>query len=481
VPGLRWSSPATLGMMPTPSSPASPNEPDEGLPPPPSARAAETSGLDLLPSSLPAPRSAAPAPTPTAPRRTTLFVVIAAAAVLVVAVVGGAFLLLRGSTAELLRMAPADVDLVVVAHLDPAAGQKVHLARLRAAVPSLATSAAFDGRLRSALDDLLAGTGLRGDDVVGWIGAEIAFVADVADGEPRAAGLFHVGDRDGAQTMLAKLATPGAPWDGLEWRERDLHGHVLRVAGTASGGTVAYAFVDDVLVIADDDDLLVRIVETADGRHASIDTTSAFQGAEAELPGERLLLAYANPAPFLSGEALGSGDGVVWLPQLLGVGELEAVRGIGLAVTARPEGFVVDVTVRYYTSRLFGPLRERLAAADEDHAIVPRVPADAWGVIAVRHADVAWPSFPDAIRGSEATLADDLDRLGLSGLSGHAVGDAALVLLGAEPAGVVLTMEIDDDASTRNDLDAAMRRLVSPVPGTSGIRNRKRPDAERVR
>src|SRR6476659_3929251 len=112
-----------------------PEEPPGSLPPPPDE------GVEPPPVSSDAP----PAPpeggaVTSKPRsRGVTIALLVAAAVLLLGVVGAtaAYFALRGSPEAVLNKVPSGADAVVVAHLDPAASQKVNLFRMASRFPDL--------------------------------------------------------------------------------------------------------------------------------------------------------------------------------------------------------------------------------------------------------------------------------------------------------------------------------------------------------
>ncbi|HEX6130618.1 MAG TPA: DUF3352 domain-containing protein, partial [Actinomycetota bacterium] len=347
----------------------------EALPPPPS-----TASVDHLD----ARSGAAPTGSPGAARRRRAWAIAGASLAALAAIVLVVASMLRGSTADLLSVVPADVDLAVFLSLDPSAGQKVNLLRLRESLPSGRLPGEIEEVVEEAGEGLLAGTGLRADDVTAWLGVEVAFVLDAVDGVPEVAVVAHAEDVDGARRMVAKLAAPGGAWEELSWTERRVDGAMLRVA--EGDRAPAYAFDGDVVVLGSDATLVERVLGTARGRLGALATASWFRDAELELPDDRLVGVFANPAALTAGlDDLSIADDVA---ALAGVGDVATVRSLGVAVSAEPEGLAVDAVAVYDPITMDPALAEAADEVDAANPLLSTVPTDASGVYVTRHADL---------------------------------------------------------------------------------------------
>src|SRR3954469_25811754 len=111
----------------------------------------------------------------TQPRSKALTIaLLVAAAVLVLGVVGAgaAYFVLRGAPEAVLDKVPSGAGAVVVAHLDPAASQKMNLFRMASKFPDIGTEQELTQNLDGMLDDALSGSGLTHEDL-GWVGGEV--------------------------------------------------------------------------------------------------------------------------------------------------------------------------------------------------------------------------------------------------------------------------------------------------------------------
>jgi hypothetical protein len=452
-------------VEPSPEEPAPPHpppapEPGE-LPAPPSTTG--ELGLELRRESSTGDAREGAAPE-RAPRVSRTWAIVLGMLVIVAVTAAAGYVILRGSGANLLAMMPADVELVAVAYLDPAADQKVNLLRMGEGLPSMPTQGQVGARVRSVLDGLLEGAGLRADDVLSWIGGEAALAVDVRDGEVETAFIAAVRDMDRARSMLARLGTPGSPWSDLTWHDRDHLGVTVRVARSGSGREVAYAFDDDVLIIADTQAFLERILATREGSGEQLIATAAFQQVEAGLPDGRLFIGFAEPAPLLG--ALDRGFLSYGVPRLLGLGDPSALQAVGWSVSAEPGGLTLDIMIEHHAAQLSAPLRDVFALPERENELVAYVPADAWGVYAAHGLDVGLRSLVDAMRVEDPERAIELQRAGLAGIGGlfeQTAGDVALVLSGSgrQGTGVALLVSVHDPRRSAEALSTAMRTIVA--------------------
>ena len=451
--------------------PSNDDAPDDAreLPPPPAAQPTDRWALDpgaIVPG-RPGPLAG---PVEPAPRRRRGRRALSIALVGVVAVVaaGGAaaFFVLRGSSAELLERIPADVDAVAVVYLDPSASQKVNVARIADAFPSVAGAGEAEERIEEWGDELLADSGLRYDDVASWLGVEAAAAVDVVDGEPQVALIADVADRDAAESMLAKLRTPGSPWEDAAWTEREHEGVTLSIADEA-GDVPSYAFDEDALILTSDPGLLERVIDTQRGTLGSIATASSFVDAEAELPDGRLMVGFVDMTSIVQGleDAIGAD-----LDEAAseGLTDLEAIRGIAMSLSAEPDGVALDVVASYDPGKLTGALREQVMAPDHPNELLPSVPQDAWGLFGAQHLDLGIRDAVEQLEADDPALAADLREAGLTGSGGLLdllTGDLAAFASpdDATTVGGAVLLGITDEDATRE----AVERLAQTVEDTA--------------
>ena len=449
------------------------------LPPPPAATPTDRWALDrgaIVPArQVP---SALTAPTPPARRgrRTVLIAVLGALVVLAAAGGAAAYLFLRGTTADLLERIPADADAVAVVSLDPSASQKLNIARIADEFHGIGGGDdGVGGRLERWGDEVLDGTGLGSDDVTSWLGVELAVATDVVDGTPHTAVIADVADRDGAERMLAKLGVPGAAWDGVEWTERDHLGVTLSIPSRREGEVPAYAFDDDAIILASHVEMLERVIDTHRDTLPSISSSASFQEAEASLPDGRVLFAFIDTASLhdeiddaLAAEAVTS---------VGGLGDLSAVKGIGISVSAESDGIALDVVSAYDAANLTGALRDQVTAPDGENPLLGSIPADAWGVAAARHFQYGLEEAARELERADPAVASDLEAMGLTGpegLLGLLGGDMAIALMPDDTTtvGGALLLTVDDEDAARAAAETLAEGLSDTMRSGGGGRLR---------
>ncbi|HLB40129.1 MAG TPA: hypothetical protein VJM84_06715, partial [Actinomycetota bacterium] len=136
------------------------------------------------------PPSPTPAPAPKGGRGARLALIIGIAVVLLGGAAGAAgYLFLRGAPEAVLDKVPASADVVVVAHLDPAASQKMNLFRMAEKFPALGSREELTRLFNDALDGVLSGSGLSHEDL-SWVGGEAGGYVDIGLGTPTYAIMF---------------------------------------------------------------------------------------------------------------------------------------------------------------------------------------------------------------------------------------------------------------------------------------------------
>jgi hypothetical protein len=438
--------------------------PPEDLPPPPrdtdveppAPEPAPEGGRGTVPAEQPAGWPAASAWV-AAHRRPALAASVLA---LLLGVTVAAAAILRGSTVHLLARVPSGVDAVVVLHLDPSAAQKLNLARIRSSFPQVDGDQELLARLRALGDELFAGTGIGGGDLLGWVGPEVVAAVDVAEGEGRSALLVAVADETGARTMLAKLQAPGAAWEGVGWSERVRQGVEIRVPDRA--GVPAYAFDRDALILASDAAFLEAVIDTTRELRPSILRDVGYLEMESALPDGRLVSAYADLRAIVEGD--GPRDDLAALSD----GDLGAVDGLGLSVSAEPGGLAVDVAARIDRAALSQAALASIDAPEAPNELLGLVPAEALGVVSLRHVDVMAEVALGELVAASPRQAPALERLGLTGEDGflaRLTGDVAIEAVREDDglAGAAV-LGVHDPPAAARDLERLLGRVAQPDP-----------------
>ena len=402
----------------------------------------------------------APTPAPAA-RRGRKAVVIAVASVVGLAGIAAAssFAALRGSSETLMAKLPADADLVATAYLDPAASQKVNLFRLTSSFPSLGDESQVTGRAGAWVDSVLAGAGLTHDDL-GWVGSQVAVAVDVRSlGLPSVALMLDTRDEGAAQIGLAALRG-GPMFRGVRWTQED-HGGVEAWVGSAGFQRVCMGIVDGTVVIANGTRAFDDVVATAKGDAPALADDQDFVDTMAGLPDARLGMIYVAPSDLLDVVDRMGGARVARFGTAAGA-DLDAVRGIGVAISAEPDAIAIDTEMTVDPSKLTPEQLDAMSAEDHDNALLRMVPADALGFAGLQHLgsglDAALTDLPADQRAA-------LERTGvgsaISSLTGDLAAEVSMPQGSSVPSGAVMLGT--DDGSAMADALQLAAAAVSPA------------------
>jgi hypothetical protein len=369
-------------------------------------------------------------------------------AVLLIAGAAAAYFTLPGAPATVVGKVPAGADAVVVAHLDPGASQKMHLLRMAASFPDLQAAGGLSS-VDELIDDALLGTGLTHDDL-DWVGGEVGGYVTVKGLEPSGAILLAADDEDAAAAALAEAGGDGssASIDGVE-------------VTVGSDGS-AWAIVDGTAVIANDEDAMRAVIATANGE-PSIEDDPTYQGVMDRLPQDNLGFGYANLHDLAGVLQEFPGFAPTTVDATAG---LAAAQGVGVAVSAGPDGLALDVATTTDPAALTQAQRDALAAADGPNDLLSLMPADALAVEAVAGGTTGFDRSLKDLTQFGPEIARDIERLGLlgpKGLLAHLTGDLGVQVgkgTGPLPVGGTVLVGIDDPDAVRAWLDKRLPKLV---------------------
>ena len=370
----------------------------------------------------------------------------AAALVLAGGVAAGALLLVLKPAGSIEKMVPATVDVSAIANLDPSVSQKLNLLRAVHRFPQAST----DQKLRDLLDKALKDTGISfSSDVQPWLGPQIGLVASVPASGTDAPAAFLAVSRDDAKAraMLAKLQA-GSQAKQYTWRDTTYAGVTITVGSPVAGAAKpsatpkagaatslaapmagAYAIVDHVVVIASSEALIHEIIDADQGRAARLVDSNDYKATVSKLPSDRLAMVYVNGKSILSHlkdqltTPLAAG-----LAGLKGLGDAEAFQGAALALSARPEGVVTDMTVRLDPAKLSSSTKEALIHPGNPKAVIGWIPSSSDGFLAFASLNRTIQSALDQA-GSQPSVKQATDSVGLTGPQGilpHLTGEFAL-------------------------------------------------------
>lgn len=392
---------------------------------------------------------------------------IAAIALAVVLVLGGtaaaAFFVLRGSGEELLVKTPADVDVFLTAYLDPGPGQKVNLRRMASEFPALGGGEQLDRRIDGALGEMAKALGLDFEaDIRPWLGSQLALAVRVGDmsmiGDPSVAFMIDSKDDGAAAEALAKLREgPAAPG---EWTEVTHEGVTINVAKSAfgMGPDMAYAIVDGAVVIATDSDIVKDVIDTSRGKAESLETSKAYSQTVEGLPESRLGILYVDGSLIRDLATAGlaaSGDVSVENP----LAQLDAFVGMGLTVTAEPQGLAVDFALKMDESKLSAEQRESLEVDAVARDLLAWVPEGTYGFAAGSGALLDRAAVDEVASLAEASGFPS-PREALASLTGESVVEVGPGR-GTVPVGGALMLGTDDAAAMSAFLDQAAEFAVT--------------------
>jgi uncharacterized protein DUF3352 len=391
--------------------------------------------------------------------RGLLIPVGAGVVVLGLATAAALVLVLRpGSTVA--KMVPASVDLYAVVSVDPSVTQKVNLLRTVHRFPETSSDKAITDKLDEALKD----TGLSfSGDIQPWLGTEVGVAVRVPEGsnaELPAAFFATSKDDTKARATLAKLRA-GTQGKKLQWRDEIYDGVSIAIGSPSSTASkaAAYAMVDHVVVIASSDSLIREIIDTDKGRSARLVDSSDYKATMSTLPSDRFAAAYLNGKSLVAGlktqiTKLASATPLAWGGlNVKSIGDAEALRGIGIVLSARQDGVVLDLAVNYEAAKLSPKTRDALVHAGHPDTVLTWIPKTADGFWAAANLNQTIQSLIEQA-GNDASVKRATDEIGLTGPKGvlpHLSGEFALeatVDRSFTPAGALL-LATDDAASMR--------------------------------
>ena len=399
-------------------------------------------------------------PPPTGiPRRSLRVAGVVLAAILIVVGAAGAaaFLMLRGSGEVILDKVPADADVVVTAYLDPAASQKLNLLRMASKFPDLGDQEHLRQQVNDALDSMLSGVGMTHDDV-GWVGSEVGLYVEVkSPNDVSFAFLLATDDEAAARASLQKFRQ-GLEGQGVTFHTADHDG--VEVTVPTEAGEPSFAIVDGVVVIGGSEEAVDTTIDTAHGG-STIADDPGFQRVTAALPDAKLGVAFVDAANL----ADAFGDQLAAAGVTTGITSLSALDGIGVSVSAEPDGLAMDTVMLYDDTKLTDGQRATLSAPDHPNPLLDLVPGDALGMYAVEHLDMSIQDSIQQITRTTPGAAQQLEQLGVTGPNGllsQLTGDVAVEATtqsGPIGYGGALMVGTSDPQATQGWLDRTIQQL----------------------
>jgi len=411
-----------------------------------------------------------PSPTRSWFARYGLIVISAAGALVVGTVTVAAVLLLAQPNPSVEKMVPATHDVMVIANLNPSLGQKVNLLRAVHSFPDTRT----DTAIATKLDEASKQSGLSfTTDVQPWLGGEVGVSGKMnfESGADSPYALFATSrDDTKAKAALAKLRS-GTIGKKYTWRDETYNG-ISVASGTptvTSEKPVAYSYVDHVVVLASSVSMIHEIIDTDQGRSARLVDSSDFKATMTLLPSDRVGMGY------VAGKALVAGvkkqmtkPSTLGLPALKSLDDLNALQGIGGAVSATGTGVAFDLAVKLDVNKLSPATRQAFTATGRPDAVLRWVPKSSDGFLAIANVDQSIKTLL-AQYGSDPSVQASTDAVGLTGSKGilpHLTGDLGVeVELGSNsiPSGAILIGT--NDAAAMNAFFGKLAVLASATTG----------------
>jgi len=448
-----------------------PEEPAGSLPPPPDDGAdaptpsAETPTVPAQPAMPEAMRpvvSTEGGAVTSKPRsKAVTIALLAGAAVLVLGVVGAAaaYFMLRGAPEAVLDKVPSGADAVIVAHLDPAASQKMNLFRMASKFPDLGSEQDLTQQLNSTLDDALSGSGLTHADL-SWVGGEAGAYVTVNGAAPEYAVLIASDDDGAASAALQKYRDAS----GVTYTQTTVDG--VAVWTTSSTDDPEMAVVDGTVVLASDQHAMQAVIQTDHGA-SSIQDDQTFTTVMDQLPDDNLGFAYVNLQALTSLANLVPG----------GMGGLDsqfaAYQAAAYSISAESDGLAIDGATTTDPSELTDAQRATLGSGP--NPLLAITPADAYAVLATSGIGKALSDSVTQFAQLGPGPARMIERLGLIGPDGvlqHLTGDVGFQVgpgSGLLPVGGTVMIGVDDAGAVQSWLDTHLPVLLarSGVPGLS--------------
>jgi Protein of unknown function (DUF3352) len=448
-----------------------PEEPAGSLPPPPDEGAdaptpsAETPTVPAQPAMPDAMRpvvSTEGGAVTSKPRsKAVTIALLAGAAVLVLGVVGAAaaYFMLRGAPEAVLDKVPSGADAVIVAHLDPAASQKMNLFRMASKFPDLGSEQDLTQQLNSTLDDALSGSGLTHADL-SWVGGEAGAYVTVNGAAPEYAVLIASDDDGAASAALQKYRDAS----GVTYTQTTVDG--VAVWTTSSTDDPEMAVVDGTVVLASDQHAMQAVIQTDHGA-SSIQDDQTFTTVMDQLPDDNLGFAYVNLQALTSLANLVPG-GMGGLDS-----QLAAYQAAAYSISAESDGLAIDGATTTDPSELTDAQRATLGSGP--NPLLAITPANAYAVLATSGIGKALSDSVTQFAQLGPGPARMIERLGLIGPDGvlqHLTGDVGFQVgpgSGLLPVGGTVMIGVDDAGAVQSWLDTHLPVLLarSGVPGLS--------------
>src|ERR1700693_1647819 len=278
-----------------------------------------------------------------------------------------------------------------------------------------------------------------------------------------------------AKALLAKLRS-GSFGQKYAWRDETYNG-ISIASGTptvTSEKPVAYSLVDHVVVAASSAAMIHEIIDTDQGRSARLVDSADFKATMKLLASDRVGMGY------LAGKSLVAGvkkqmakPSTLGLPALKTVDDLNALQGIGGAVSATSTGVAFDLAVKLDANQLSPATRQAFVSTRRPDVVLRWIPKSSDAFLAIGNLDQTIKSLLDQY-GTDPSVQASTSAIGLTGPQGilpHLTGDLGIeVELGSNsiPSGAILLGTNDS---------AAMNAFFSQLLGLAAATSQQPPGA----
>lgn len=395
-------------------------------------------------------------------------VIAAAGVAIVLGVAATALLLVLKPAPSIARMVPATADVYLNVNLDPSVTQKMNLLQAVHRFPDTST----DQKISDLLDKWGQTSGVRySRDIEPWLGSGIGLATKVPSGSSDlwsasmapAATLAVSRDDARAEAFLGNIragkytiaSTQKAVFNGAgasvyspqnyTWQDKSYDGITLTVGTPRTNGPqqIAYAIVDHVVVVTNNEAFLREIIDTAHGRAPRLVDSAQYKATIAKLPSDYIAVGYVNGSIAARVKDQLRTPMASSLGGLGNLNQLDAFQGAAMVISARSDGIVADATIRVDSSKLSPATRQLLNHAGRPDKVIGWVPASTDAFFAFGNLKQTIQSLIDQV-GSQPSVQQSTDEIGLTGPHGvlsHLTGDFAIevgINRAFVPAGAVM-------------------------------------------
>jgi hypothetical protein len=375
-------------------------------------------------------------------------------------VVAGYLLIFSVGTDRAAGAVPTDATAYATFYLQPSTGQKMNLASMLGHVPGFADAAGLDQKLHEISARFLGQAGIDYEaDVRPWIGGQVSLAArpgaTLAD-PPNWLLLVSVKDQAQAADAVERIAAIR----GLAGSSAMHEGIPITVADGA-----AWALVEDLLIVAADQSMLLEALDAELGRGASLADNPFYVAAMRRLPADHLAAAYVDLA--------GLAEAADFADQLSGYSTASA------ALLLEPDGIHLRAVAPFDGEAASAEAREAFALASEPSSLAEWMPGDTQAAAIVFGLAQATLAAEDALAGQPGTeaITGALSQLRAAAALGLGInldadllplfdGEAGLAVIevaGGTPRGQLLLRPSDPAAAT-----AALDRMREAIVTRGG-------------